>query len=262
MPAIKPHIHSFFQIIWFKTGNGKHYVDFKTYDVLDNAMFFIAPNEVHYFDDQEHYEGVLLHFNHLFLIQDESPLDFMLNCSLFNNPFQQPSCCIGAGIDTLLDQYVLQMKGELESEELFGKEIILRNYLKSFLIQVQRRKKHFEKVSELQSPIFDEKRMVFMRFINLIDANYKKSFSVAEYAKLLHLSSRSLSDLTQNQINKTPLQMIHERIILEAQRLLLYSELNVNQVGYRLGFEDPSYFVKYFKKYTSLSPSEFKKSVS
>ena len=56
--------------------------------------------------------------------------------------------------------------------------------------------------------------------------------------------------------------MIHERIILEAQRLLLYSELNVNQVGYRLGFEDPSYFVKYFKKYTSLSPSEFKKSVS
>ncbi|WP_343557421.1 helix-turn-helix domain-containing protein [Sphingobacterium sp.] len=101
-----------------------------------------------------------------------------------------------------------------------------------------------------------------MRFINLIDANYKKSFSVAEYAKLLHLSSRSLSDLTQNQINKTPSQMIHERIILEAQRLLLYSELNVNQVGYRLGFEDPSYFVKYFKKYTSLSPSEFKKSVS
>lgn len=260
--AVKPHIHSFYQIIWFKRGHGKHAVDFKAYDVFDNAIFFIAPNQIHYFDDQQHYEGVLLHFNHLFLVQDESPLDFMLNCNLFNNPFQQPSCCIGVGIDTILDQYILQMKVELESEESFGKEMILRNYLKSFLIQIQREKNHFEKVSDPQSPIFDEKRMILMKFITLIDENYKKGYSVTEYARLLHISSRSLSDLTQNQINKTPSQMIHERIILEAQRLLLYSELNVNQVGYRLGFDDPSYFVKYFKKYISLSPSEFKKSVS
>lgn len=101
-----------------------------------------------------------------------------------------------------------------------------------------------------------------MKFINLIDENYKKGYSVAEYARLLHISSRSLSDLTQQQINKTPSQMIQERIILEAQRLLLYSNLNINQVGYRLGFDDASYFVKYFKKYTGVSPSEFKKSVS
>lgn len=56
--------------------------------------------------------------------------------------------------------------------------------------------------------------------------------------------------------------MIQERIILEAKRLLLHSELNVNQIGYRLGFDDPSYFVKYFKKYTHQSPSEFRKSIS
>src|SRR5699024_12649696 len=98
--------------------------------------------------------------------------------------------------------------------------------------------------------------MQLMKFINLIDENYKKGYSVAEYASLLHISSRSLSDLTQQQINKTPSQMIQEQIILEAQRLLLYSDLNINQVGYRLGFDYASYFVKYFNKYTGISPLE------
>jgi AraC-like DNA-binding protein len=56
--------------------------------------------------------------------------------------------------------------------------------------------------------------------------------------------------------------MIQERIILEIQRLLLHSDLNINQIGYRLGFDDPSYFVKYFKKHTKISPSEFRKVIS
>lgn len=260
--AIKPHIHSFYQVIWFKKGNGKHSVDFKTYDVFDNAIFFVAPNQVHYFDENTNCDGVLLHFNQLFLVQDQSPLDFFLNCNLFNNPYQQPSCCIGSGIDDILDKYISQIKDELENEETFGKEMILGNYLKSFLIQVQRRKNQFEHAANPLLPIFDEKRIQLMKFINLIDENYRKGYSVAEYARLLHISSRSLSDLTQHQLNKTPSQMIQERIILEAQRLLLYSNFNINQVGYRLGFDDASYFVKYFKKHTDLSPSEFRKSIS
>src|SRR5690606_5980420 len=168
---------------------------------------------------------------------------------------------IGTGIDDILDKYVSQIKDELENAETFGKEMILGNYLKSFLIQIQRRKNQFEQAADPLSPIFDEKRMQLMKFINLIDENYKKAYSIAEYARLLHISSRSLSDLTQHQINKTPSQMIQERIILEAQRLLLYSNLNINQVGYRLGFDDASYFVKYFKKHTGIPPSEFRKSI-
>lgn len=260
--AVKPHIHSFYQIIWFKNGVGEHSVDFKTYEVFDNAIFFVAPNQVHYFDENTDYEGVMLHFNKLFLTQEQTPIDFFLNCNLFNNPYQQPSCCIGSDIDDILDRYILQIKDELGNPETFGKELILSNYLKSFLIQIQRRKNKFENAGDPLLQLFDEKRIQIVNFINLIDENYKKGYSVAEYARLLHMSSRSLSDLTHQQVNKTPSQMLHERIILEAQRLLLYSNLNINQVGYRLGFDDPSYFVKYFKKYTGLSPSEFKKSIS
>lgn len=249
-------------MIWFKKGVGKHSVDFKTYDVFDNAIFFVAPNQVHYFDENMDYEGVLIHFNELFLVQHQSPMEFFLNCNLFNNPFQQPSCCIGTGIDNVLDNYIAQVQQESENEDSFGKELILKNHLQSFLIHIQRRKNQFERAVNPMSTLFDEKRMQLVKFVNLIDENYKKDYSVAKYARLIHISSRSLSDLTQQQVNKTPSQMIQERITLEAQRRLLYSDLNISQVGYRLGFDDASYFVKYFKKHTGISPSEFRKSVS
>ncbi|GAA4800077.1 helix-turn-helix domain-containing protein [Olivibacter ginsenosidimutans] len=260
--ATEPHIHSFYQVIWFKQGKGKHSVDFKTYDVFDNAIFFVAQNQVHYFDGNTDYEGILIHFNEAFLVKNENEMEFFLKCNLFNNPYQQPYCCIGNGIECILDEYILQIKKELENHVTFGKELLLRNYLKSFLIQIQRRKNEFEKATDQIPPLLDEKRVQLVKFVNLIDENYKKGFTIAEYAQLLLISSRSLSDLTQQLLNKTPSQMIQERIILEAQRLLLYSNLNINQVGYRLGFDDASYFVKYFKKHTHVSPSEFRKSVS
>ncbi len=98
--------------------------------------------------------------------------------------------------------------------------------------------------------------------MNLIDEHYSKGLTVAKYANLLFVSSRTLSDLTNQLLNKTPLRMIQERIILEAQRLLVHSSLNVNQISYSLGFDDPSYFVKYFKKHTKITPTEFRKSIS
>lgn len=258
----RPHIHSFYQIIWFKQGGGKHFVDFKSYNVFDNAIFFVAKNQVHYFDENTGYEGLLIHFNEPFLVNNETEMEFFLKCNLFNNPYQQPSCCIDAGMNSILDEYILQIKREFENKETFGKELILRNYLKSFLIQIQRSKNEFENSPDQLPELPGGKRLQLVRFINLITENYIKGFSVSEYAKLLHISSRSLSELTQQLLNKTPSQMIQERIILEAQRMLLYSNLNINQVGYRLGFDDASYFVKYFKKHTRISPSAFRKSVS
>jgi len=260
--ATKPHIHSFYQIIWFKQGEGKHFVDFKEYDVFKNAVFFIAKNQVHYFDHQTNYKGILIHFNEVFLVQKDNDVDFFLKYNIFNSPYQQPSCCIDKANARILDEYVLQIKTELHNQEQFGKEELLRTYLKAFLIQAQRRKNDIEKNGDNASFALDEKRVQLLRFVKLVDENYNKGLSIAGYAQLLYISSRTLSNLTSQILNKTPSQMIQERIILEAQRLLLYSNLNVNQVGDRLGFDDPSYFVKFFKKHTETSPSEFRKSVS
>ena len=195
-------------------------------------------------------------------MQKDTELDFLLKCNLFNNPYQQPSCCVGSGIEDILDQYIRQIMTELQSRDTFGQEELLRVYLKAFLIQVQRRKNEFDQNNRQSYTVVDEKRLQLMEFVNLVNENYNKGCTVSEYARKMHVSTRTLSDLTSQQLNKTPSQMIQERIILEAQRLLLHSNLNVGQVGYRLGFDDPSYFVKYFKKHTNTSPSDFRKSIA
>ncbi|MBO9618635.1 MAG: helix-turn-helix domain-containing protein [Niabella sp.] len=256
-----PHIHSFYQIIWFKSGSGKHFVDFKAYDVLKDALFFIAKNQVHYFDQNTQYTGVLIHFNETFLAQNDNETDFFLKGNIFNNPYQQPFCSVDDGMCSILETYLKLISGELNREEIFGREELLRTYLKAFLIQVQRVKNKFDKDADKRSFVPDDKKIQLVKFIDLIELHYTKGLSVSEYAGLLHVSPRTLSDLTRQTLNKTPSQLIQERIVLEAQRLLLHSSLNVNQIGYRLGFDDASYFVKYFKKYTGTAPLEFRKSI-
>lgn len=259
--ASKAHIHSYYQILWFKKGKGKHFVDFKEYEILDNTLFFIAKNQVHYFD-QNNYNGILMHFNEPLLIQNNNEVEFFLKFNLFNNPYQKPSCLLDYNTKIILDEYLNLITNELSGKNEFGQEEILRTYLKAVLIQVQRRKNEFEQ-DENQTPFLaDEKRFQLMKFVNLVEENYKKGLNISAYAKLLFISSRTLSDLTHQLVGKTPSQIIQERIIVEAQRMLLHSNLNINQIGYDLGFEDPSYFVKYFKKYIKISPTEFRKLVS
>jgi AraC-like DNA-binding protein len=257
--ARKGHLHSYYQLIWFKEGVGTHFVDFKAYAVAANTLFFIAKNQVHHFDEQP-YQGLLLHFNEQFLAQHE--LNFLLKYDLFNNPYQQPACYLGPAADYPLDVYVQLLKDELAGPDAFGRETLLMSYLQAFLIQVQRRKN--ESASRAGQPPLhlDEKRLQLLRFINLVDEHYKTGLTVNEYAQRLLLAPRTLANLTNQLLGKSPSRLVQERLVLEAQRLLVHSSLHVNEIAYQLGFEDASYFVKYFKKHVLLSPSAFRKAVS
>lgn len=255
----KPHIHSFYQIIWFVKGKGNHFVDLNKYEVNPNTIFFINKNQVHYFDKSKDYEGVLLHFNESFLVQHENDIDIFLNYNIFNNQHHQPFCIISKPTSDLLNTLISQISNELNKGNTFGHKELLRHFLKSFLIQIERQKRENEDTSLV---ITNEKHILFLRFSELIELNYKKGFSVSEYAALLNISSKTLVELTNKIVFKTPSILIHERVILEAQRLLTHSSLNVNQIGFQLGFDDPSYFVKYFKKYSKKTPSDFRKLVS
>lgn len=255
----KPHLHSFFQIIWFTKGNGNHFVDFKKYEVKPNTIFFINKSQVHYFDNSKNYDGILLHFNESFLVQYENDIDIFLKYNIFNNQHHQPFCLIPKITAELLNTIITQIKVELDKQNSFGHRELLRHFLKTFLIQIERQKRDNNDTKLITT---NEKHIQFLRFIELVELNYKEGFSISEYSTLLNISTKTLTDLTNKIVFKTPSLLIHERVILEAQRLLSHSSLNVNQIGYQLGFDDPSYFVKYFKKYTNSSPTDFRKSIS
>lgn len=96
------------------------------------------------------------------------------------------------------------------------------------------------------------------KFNLLVDLNFKTKRKVKDYAALLHKSPKTLSNLFSIYNQKSPQNIIQKRIVLEAKRLLLFSDLQTQEIAFELGFDDPAYFSRYFKKIAKISPSEFK----
>ncbi|KQB42526.1 AraC family transcriptional regulator [Flavobacterium aquidurense] len=254
----KANAEKHYQIIWFKKGSGRYFVNLKAYDVDENTLFFLTKDDVHYFDRNTNYSGVLIQFNEEFLIQNNKDIAFFSKHSLLHNR-KEPSCLLARDDTFILDEYLKLIKNELTDKNENSHEELLRSYLKVFLIQVQYR---WEKENILDGRRFlpeDKKQLQLIKFVNLVEENYKKEFKVSHYAELMQISSRTLSGLTSQLLDKSPSEIICERIIVEAKRMLLDTNYNISKIGYCLGFDDDSYFVKYFKKYTSISPLDFRR---
>jgi len=106
--------------------------------------------------------------------------------------------------------------------------------------------------------LHDDRLDVFRRFNLLVEGSYRTEHSVTYYAQRLNKSPKTLSNIFALYNQKTPLQVIQERVIIEARRLLYYTDKSVKQITYELGFEDPAHFSNFFKKHVSLSPLEFR----
>ena len=106
----------------------------------------------------------------------------------------------------------------------------------------------------------NDKLDIFRQFNLLVEANFNREHSVQYYADRLHKSPKTLANIFLIYNEKTPIQMIHTRIMIEAKRLLYYTSKSIKQITYELGFEDPAYFTNFFKRNTAQSPVEFRKS--
>ncbi len=255
--AQKPHSHSFYEIIWFTKGIGKHYVDFKEYNVEDNSIFFISKGQIHHYDDN-HQEGFIILFNESFLDTFDNPIDVFLKYNIFYSFKKEPFFRIKELDGKNLHCIIKQIQIEMQTPDLFGHSSYLKGLLHMFLILIQR----FGKRKDSQELIIKSPSYIlYMNFRNYLEDNFCKIRTVAEYANKFNVSTKTLTNCTKEISRQTPLEIINERIILEARRLLAYSERNVNEIGYELGFEDPSYFVKFFKRYMKISPRDFRKNI-
>lgn len=99
---------------------------------------------------------------------------------------------------------------------------------------------------------------IIRRFNFLVDIHFKTKRQVSDYAYLLNKSPKTLSNLFLIYNQKTPHQIIHERVALEAKRLLHFSEKNTKEIAFDLGFDEPANFSNFFKKIVGLSPTEFR----
>ncbi len=253
--ALHPHIHEFYQIIWFRRGHGVHTVDFVDYPVADNTIFFIAPGQVHSFDGVRDYEGVIIHFNASFMADEESSESVFLKYDVFNAYDSSPYYNVTNDEAERLMLLVNEMNREYTLTGAFAHKDYMQYLVRLFLIRVQRRG---ERKEQTKLYVSCQASRALVNFRKLLEKNYRQKHTVKDYAYLMGMTPRLLTKYIMQRAHRSPLQLINERIVLEAKRQLRHSSLSIKEIAYQLGFEDPSYFVKYFKRLTGIMPKEFR----
>ncbi len=249
-----PHRHAFYHIVLFTAGQGTHTIDFKTFPVEAGQAYFMIPGQVHGWQFEGKVEGYIINFSETFF------KSFLLNSSYLDQfSFFSGNC----------DEGVIQLKGSLykEGEQLMGEmlraaenrqvhEDLIRLLLLRFLILADE-----ASGKKVANTIPNQKVLTLKTFRNLIEKNYRQLKLPNEYAALMYITPHHLNALCQDLTGQTAGELIRDRVILEAKRLLVNEEMTAAEIAWNLNFKDASYFNRFFKKATGLTPFEFRKQI-
>ena len=153
-----------------------------------------------------------------------------------------------------LNVLIQHFKKEFEAHE-WNKDSMLRTLLVRFIILLTRQARK----QYLNQEIADEKFNLLRQYNLLVEQHFKREHRVQFYASRLFKSPKTISNIFAQYGDKTPQQIIHERIIQEARRLLYYSDKSMKEIAQHLGFDDPAHFSKFFKNQTGENPTEVKR---
>ncbi|MCL7752399.1 helix-turn-helix domain-containing protein [Polaribacter sp. Z022] len=241
-----------YSIYWIQEGTGTYNIDFESYTFNDNVLFFLSPGQVFTVDSEQIKTAYKLTFVRDFYCIQTHDAEVACNGILFNNiyetPFVKPCQKETAKLNFILESLI----EEFQQNETAQYDM-LQAYLKQFIINAVRVKKENHIIKE------DTETRLFKDFSLLVEQNFRTLHSVSDYAKRLALSPKSITKHFQKLGAKTPSDFIKSRILLEAKRLLIYTDKTVKEIAFELGFNDPAYFTRFFTKAISKSPLQFKK---
>jgi AraC-like DNA-binding protein len=251
-----PHRHNFYTIYWIKNGQLTHTIDTVTHVVKDNTLFFLAPGQVHQMNFSEKVDGYMIAFHDsLMCPSDQSKMSVVRNRLFVNDHFSSVIHIASKEDETELEWMVQKMMQEVESKQP-NYEVAFQNLLQYFLVVASRNAA--QTISVIPEYHAKHNSALFISFKSLIEEKYQQLKNVSDYAALLHIKPVLLNEISKSLSGITAGEHIRNRVILEAQRLLYNTDLTAKEIAYKLGFDDPHYFSRFFKKYTSQSPSEFK----
>ncbi|PJJ08127.1 AraC-like DNA-binding protein [Flavobacterium sp. 1] len=248
-----PHRTGFYHIIWFQKGYPTHLVDFNPVKIEPNTLLFLNKDIVQRFDSKNNYDGKVILFTDSFFCKTENDIKFLRNSILFNDFFSISQIQVQKQ-SKLFTDLLEQMTDELQNVKDTFQADILQNLLQNFLLysERERRKQNFTEIK--QDADFD----YVMLFKQLLETGYKNQKKVNYYAKEISITEKRLNLATTKVLGKTPKEIINDRIMLEAKRILAHTTESVKEITFNLGFEEPTNFIKYFKKHCFTTPVEFR----
>lgn len=252
--VIKPHRHGgMFQILCLFGGRMEVRIDSHRYQMTGYWVITLPPGVIHGFRFQPNTEGAVLTMAESLLSNEHGHNSQHYFDELVRTPLRIKFAKMDALWDQLV-QYLGIINRELQGAET-DRTLMLEWQVKMLLITLKRQLNQ----QQLQAAIGDANSQRLNGFRALLEENYRNHWTVQQYATALHSSVSSLNRLCHDMVGCTAKNLIQERLLVEAKRLLIYTSMPLDQAAFSLGFKDPAYFSRSFKGLAGASPSEYRK---
>ena len=249
-----PHRKSHYLIIFLRHAGGtRQWIDTTPYTLQDNTIYFSGPNNIIVKEEFKQLWSTGIAFTNDFLSYQENAA--LSNLPLLQNPHDVHELLL-TEVDVHFVEDLLsrinaeyQHPGEWQQRMLGAYLTVLLTYL-SRLYNEQF--KHTEPSAE---------KLLLKKFQAKIDERFRDLHEVSEYATQLNISAGHLSELVKAQSGKPAIKHIHDRLVMEARRLLFHTDNSLKEISFDLGFTDASYFNRFFKRETGITPAEYRASI-
>lgn len=246
-----PHKHNFFHFVLFTKGSGEHIIDFNHYKIAPYQVYFMVPGQVHTWNFVGDEAGYVVNFSIDYFQSFLLRADYLERFSFLQGKIEHL-------IFVLAEQYRYQATAILDQILSAKAERLSEDYIRTLLLQfilyisIATEKEHLERGNPYNHKIFNS-------FQQLVEQQFKSTKLPSIYADQLFITPNHLNAICKSYIGQSAGEIIRNRIVLEAKRLLVNRNLNITEIADELQFKDNSYFTKFFKKSAGLTPEEFRK---
>jgi AraC family transcriptional activator of pobA len=247
---LAPHRKDYYFLVLVRQGSSRHWIDMTPYTLKPDTFYFSVPHQVHLKEEVEPISGMFIGFTAEFLALEGN--SFLKQLPVIQNPYNGHELSLNKDDIIFLEDTLGKMYAEHNTKNSWQHGMLMA-YTHVLLIYLSRL--YTEQFSNRE---LVPDRVLLKKYLAKIEELYTELHEVAGYADILNISAGHLGELVKQQSGKPAIVHIHERLILEAKRLLFHTEQPIKEITFQLGFKDTSYFNRFFKRITGHTPVEYR----
>lgn len=252
-----PHRHLFYEILWTDAGRSRQAIDGVEYELTAGSLFFISPGQLHFFEEYEQLRGGCILFTEEFFLLGRTDRHQLFELSFLDNCYGHPHLVLSGAAFAELRGTIAALEAEARRPD--RSSVVSQGLLQVLLAQIQRC------VDAQAGAAAPARRYVvlYKQLKALLDRHFLDHLTPADYAARLAITPHHLNLVCKAVSGgRTAGDIIRSRALLEAKRLLAFTEQPVSEVAAQLQFLDPSYFARVFRAETGLSPAAYQRAMS